>query len=42
VAGVAGVVMRDGLVYAWHGRWTTEASPASIVEAQLALTCSSC
>src|SRR5262249_16112546 len=23
----------------WHGRWTTESSPASIAEAQLALTC---
>jgi hypothetical protein len=23
----------------WHGRWTTEAKPDSIAEAQLALTC---
>jgi hypothetical protein len=23
----------------WHGRWTTEATPSSLAEAQLALTC---
>ena len=23
----------------WHGRWTTEATPSSLAESQLALTC---